>query len=116
MTDYIVLITVGVSCFGLGYGLGWWRRRPSRDPVAVPVAAPIEPETVPLHGSKQPQCAQWLREVLRDGPRDPKEIVALGQQAGFSRRTIYYVRQEADFIADTQSPHAPGNQWILVNK
>ena len=75
-----------------------------------------EPETVPLHGSKQAQCTQWLREVLRDGPRAPKKIVALGQQAGFSRRTIYYVRQEADFIADTQSPHAPGNQWILVSK
>jgi hypothetical protein len=71
---------------------------------------------LPIPPSLLESCQNWLLNLLRSSsqPLKPSEIVALGEQVGFSRRTIFRARRLlASTILDTHGHHSPENHWCL---
>lgn len=58
-------------------------------------------------------CSAWLADLLKDigEPMNPKEIIALGRDEGFSRATIYRARKELP-IDNTTGARDPNNSWV----
>lgn len=64
--------------------------------------------------TKADDCEAWLLELLEDGPMRPRDIVAAGEEASYSRRTIYRAREAlGDRIVGTKGVKDPGNEWAL---
>ena len=98
--------------------------------------APLGFEFIPLHPSgvrlewgaaaepyKRPTtlgaCQAWLVETLRESPEGlkPKELVALGEEAGFTRDTIYRARNTlGGLIENTHGHRHPQNGWKLAEE
>ena len=67
--------------------------------------------------TKVDQCAEWLRQTLEEAgkPMKPADVVKLGEQAGFSRSTIYKARGLlGDAIRDTELGQHPRKMWKVV--
>lgn len=59
-------------------------------------------------------CAEWLEDLLADGPMKVKDVLAAGEEAGYSRPTIYRTRQDKEgTIINTKGNRHPGNRWAL---
>jgi len=66
--------------------------------------------------TKANTCQQWIVTTLQEagGEMAPKELVALGAEAGFSRAMIYRAREEMDeVIENTGGRKSPENLWRL---
>ena len=57
-------------------------------------------------------CAEWLVNILRDldNPIEPKEIIDMGEDEGFSRATIYRAKRKLGDKISTLG-HRPNTQW-----
>lgn len=73
------------------------------------------------HGSPPPECigrineiALWLREFLRDGPRDFKEIKEKAKELGFARRSLHRAAERLGVIKE-RSGFGPQHRsvWFL---
>lgn len=66
--------------------------------------------------TEEDRCTEWLIETLREsGAMKPKDVVELGEQAGYARRTIYRAREAlSDRIINTEGRKSPENLWKLV--
>jgi len=73
------------------------------------VPEPYHPPT------KTDECVEWLEDLLLDAeePLKPSNIVELGKEAGFSRRTIYRARAKMTNVLDTENPSSPENCWTV---
>jgi hypothetical protein len=63
------------------------------------------------------ECAAWLLETLQEAgePLRPKEVVALGKEAGFSQGVIYRARKDLEGeVVNTSGKKARGNRWEYV--
>lgn len=61
-------------------------------------------------------CADWLLELLSDAeePMRPADVIALAQEEGFSRATVYRARAVlGNVITDTNNGKPPNNRWAL---
>ena len=64
-------------------------------------------------------CAAWLLEVLEEAgePVTPREVVALGKEAGFRQGVIYRARKELEGkVVNTEGKKAPNNRWRVSGK
>jgi len=62
-------------------------------------------------------CAAWLVELLREAgePLQPREVVALAQDAGFKKGVVYRAKQGLEgVVVDTGSWRSPTNRWELA--
>ena len=73
------------------------------------------------HAYKEPTqaeaCAEWLLELLEEAeePMRPKEVLALGKEAGFKEGVIYRARKELEgTVVNTEGKRAPNNRWALA--
>lgn len=66
--------------------------------------------------TKTDYCSEWLEDVLRtaEEPLKPKDIVDMGKEEGYSRRTIYRARKQMHQIRDTDNQRNPENCWVWV--
>jgi hypothetical protein len=67
--------------------------------------------------TKLDKCKAWLVETLREAgePLKPAELVALGEEAGFCRATLYDARAGLGRrVRDTHKKRSPRNMWALV--
>ena len=65
--------------------------------------------------SQRDECSEWLEDYLKASPGGvaPKEVVAAGQDEGFSRPTIFRIRKAlAGHIQNTGGRKSPDNRWI----
>lgn len=98
---------------------------PYPEPIGVEFR-PLHPSGVMLHYGDAPEeyreptkldrCMEWLREILEEAgePMKPKEIIELGEEADFSRGTIYGARKQlGSEISDTEGRRSPTNCWVL---
>jgi hypothetical protein len=63
------------------------------------------------------ECAEWLVEALDEAgePVKPKEMLKLGEEAGFGPSVVYRARKLLEgTVVDTRNRHAPGNRWVLA--
>jgi hypothetical protein len=86
---------------------------------------PIEPEgarlkwntTVPKEYREPTQsdlCREWLEDTLQENPDglQPKDILKMGNEQGFSRSMIFRSRREmSHHIINTRGRQAPDNAW-----
>jgi hypothetical protein len=66
--------------------------------------------------TERARCAEWLREILADGPKRTREILDEAQNVhGFAPRTVQRARQETGVKA-IQKNSGPkcGNEWWLI--
>jgi len=64
--------------------------------------------------TKADECVEWLLRTLEEAgqPMKPAEVVELGEQAGFSRSTVYQARRMlGDSIRNTTGERNPRNLW-----
>lgn len=59
------------------------------------------------------QCAEWLLDLLEDGPVAVREIVEEGAEAGFGRRMVYRARERLGEDVVGGKKRAKGNEWRL---
>ena len=60
------------------------------------------------------ECKAWLLTKIQEVPVKPKEIVAVGEEAGFTRDLIYRARRELEGqIVNTEGKNSPRNRWKL---
>jgi hypothetical protein len=65
--------------------------------------------------TKQDRCAEWLLEMLQDGPMRPCDLEEAGKEEGFSRRLIYATRRSIeDLVKNTDGKHSPTTKWELI--
>jgi hypothetical protein len=67
--------------------------------------------------TKKITCSDWLLELLAesDKPLRPSEVIQLAAEHKYSRRTVYYAREQlGDKIIDTQDKQHPGNCWSIA--
>ncbi len=87
---------------------------------------PLQPAGVLLSYGEPPReyeaptktslCRDWLLETLEDAdePMQPRDIVSLAKESGFSRAAVYRARSGlGDAIVDTEGRRHPENQWML---
>lgn len=66
-------------------------------------------------GTARDECGDWLLEVLEDGPMRLKELLALGEEAGYNASMIWRARKALPGqIIDTKGNRHPQNQWALA--
>jgi len=66
---------------------------------------------------KSDLVAEWLKEVLADGPASLAELVRLGELEGFSKATIHRTRKRlGSLISDTKGSKDPENKWQILEK
>ena len=59
-------------------------------------------------------CRAWLLDLLSSEPLSPKEVVDLARDEGYSRATVFRVRQDLGIqIRDTEGRRSPNNRWEL---
>ncbi|MBN1139727.1 MAG: hypothetical protein JXM73_24355 [Anaerolineae bacterium] len=61
-------------------------------------------------------CAAWLLDLLEEAgePVKPKDVVALGKEAGFSQGVIYRARKDLEgTVVNTEGKRSPNNRWAL---
>lgn len=86
---------------------------------------PLHPNGVRLAYGDEPQsyreptkaddCAEFIVEVLHDGPLSPKDVVELAKDQGFSRDTVYRARAMLESrVENTEGRKSPSNQWQLT--
>lgn len=86
---------------------------------------PLHPTGVFLKWGAAPQvyeeptqrdnAAEWLLELLADGPMKPSDVVSAGERDGISRATIFRARERLqEQIINTMGRKHPGNCWQLV--
>lgn len=101
-----------------------------------PYADPLGFEIAPLHPTgaylrwgdapesykeptKEDSCKEWLEDLLRnakDGMK-PKDVVDLGEEAGFSRALVYRAREELKAVVkNTTGRKNPENVWVWMGK
>lgn len=60
-------------------------------------------------------CGEWLLDYLADGPQKVKAVLSAGDDAGYSRDTVYRARKTLDRqIVNTKGNRHPGNRWALA--
>lgn len=63
------------------------------------------------------QCAAWLVDLLEDAdePMQPKDVLGLAQEAGFTEATLYRARKnsEGTIVNTAGSKHSHANRWTL---
>jgi hypothetical protein len=61
-------------------------------------------------------CGEWLLDLLDDGPMKAADVLAAGEEAGWSRPTIYRSRKDLEGkIINTKGNRSPGNRWALAD-
>jgi hypothetical protein len=64
---------------------------------------------------KMDECADWLMELLEEGPQPYRELVTRGEAAGYNQTLIQAARKRLGAaIVDTVGPGKKGNQWQLA--
>jgi len=66
---------------------------------------------------KRDYCAEWLEDLLREAgePMKPSEVVAIGEDEGYSQSTIYRTRRTLKQIQNTEdSARNSNNKWEWV--
>jgi hypothetical protein len=61
-------------------------------------------------------CAAWLVDTLREAavPQQPKKVLALAQEQGFTRATVYRARRELEgVVVHMGNKRSPGSLWAL---
>jgi hypothetical protein len=64
-------------------------------------------------------CAAWLLKTLQEAgaPLQPKKVLALAQEQGFTRTTLYRARRElAGVVVHTAPNRSPDNLWALAGE
>lgn len=69
----------------------------------------------PQNKSKAEECADWLLEVLADGPKSYSDLKDyLLEELGYSESTLQRARKLLDGrVVDTETKQSPTNQWTL---
>lgn len=57
-------------------------------------------------------AAEWLREILEDGPMPAKEIQSVGRKAGFSYKVLRNAREKVG-IKSKKAGYTEGWEWEL---
>jgi len=67
--------------------------------------------------TKKGTCKEWLVGLLEEyGELTPKEVVALGEEEGYSRATLYRARRAlGSQVVDTGGKRSPENTWALAD-
>lgn len=67
-------------------------------------------------GVKREECAEWLLDMLSDGPVGLKELVEAGETMGFNKTMIWRTRKAmSGQIVDTHTKQSPKNRWALAS-
>lgn len=67
------------------------------------------------NGVKREECAEWLVDMLSDGPVGLKALVEAGEKMGFNKTMIWRTRKAlAGQIVDTHTKQSPKNRWALA--
>lgn len=68
--------------------------------------------------SKAEECADWLLEVLEEGPKSYSDLKDyLLDELGHSESTLQRARKIlADRVVDTEAKQSPTNQWVLAEQ
>ena len=64
------------------------------------------------------ECQAWLLEALTDAgePLRPKDVVAQGEEEGFSQSVVYWARRVLEgTVVHTKGRRATGNRWALAD-
>lgn len=68
------------------------------------------------NGVKREECAEWLLDMLSDGPVGLKVLVEAGETMGFNKTMIWRTRKAlAGQIVDTHGKSNPKNRWTLAS-
>lgn len=68
------------------------------------------------NGVKREECAEWLLDMLSDGPVALKELVEAGETMGFNKTMIWRTRKAlGGLIVDTHTKQSPKNRWALAS-
>lgn len=68
------------------------------------------------NGVKREECAEWLLDMLSDGPVGLKELVEAGETMGFNKTMIWRTRKAlGGQIVDTHGKSNPKNRWSLAS-
>ena len=68
------------------------------------------------NGVKREECAEWLLDMLSDGPVGLKELVEAGETMGFNKTMIWRTRKAmGGQIVDTHGKSNPKNRWALAS-
>jgi putative DNA primase/helicase len=65
-------------------------------------------------GSAQDEAAEWLRDVLSDGPVPVKDIQARAEADGFKWRTVERAKRRIDASASREG-YGSGGRWMWYN-
>jgi hypothetical protein len=97
--------------------LGVTFRSMDADPQVAEVIYGAAPQPY-RESSKGEECAAWLKELLKEhGPLPPAEVVARGEQAGYSRAMVYRARRgSGPLLRNTAGHRHPGNCWALRDR
>lgn len=63
------------------------------DPIAIDVDEALNPVSNKKPSALTAEAADWLKELLKDGPVPAKKALALGADNGFSKATLYRARK-----------------------
>ena len=68
------------------------------------------------NGVKREECAEWLLDMLSDGPVGLKDLVEAGETMGFNKTMIWRTRKAmGGQIVDTHGKSNPKNRWTLAS-
>jgi hypothetical protein len=68
--------------------------------------------------TKRQECREWLLDLLADSekPMRPSDIVEQAKKAGYTRRIVYYARDELkEQIVSTAKKNDPTTRWTLAS-
>jgi|GEM_PF-4389622 len=86
---------------------------------------PLHPHGVMLRYGEEPEeyreptqkdeCAEFILELLADGPMSPKEVVEAAKDQGYSRATVYRARETLEGkVQNSKGRKNPDNEWELT--
>lgn len=84
------------------------------DPVTKTADDVLAVTVVDDSGGELGEAAEWLREILGDGPMSGKEVKAIARQVGFSERTVQRAMSEAG-VQSRREGYGPKSttMWVL---
>jgi len=60
------------------------------------------------------ECADWLRDLLADGPMRLRDILNVATDAGYTKSMVWRARNTMGDVVDTKGKQHPKNQWALA--
>lgn len=68
------------------------------------------------NGVKREECAEWLLDMLAEGPVGLKDLVEAGETMGFNKTMIWRTRKGlGSQVVDTHAKQSPKNRWALAS-